>query len=693
MRRVIFKILMCATMATSTLTGCLESNDVFNPNASKEKFEKAWQEVLGSIDPQQDWNAAGQLSVIVGIPYLNGGVTVSAYTAHPLEEGSRMMYRTNLTNGSGNFTMDAPKALDKVFVAIEQEGLYRTYGYYAVTNGTVNVTPNSQMALTKAASDVTRGETKEIGLNASTWDIQGYSFNGQLYSYEELIQLVKDRGNYYYTAPFSNCIAQDEYGAPIGWDFSNAILDESLAIPSTGTFPISVTYLNGVEKSAANPWIVEQGGEMFGPGSPLEEDKAYYTSPKYGELYDLAGMEQLEAGFSIVSKGGEIALPFIYGGTNRINQIGYIYYKEGQDPLTQPHYILMNDASPENNLFCDSWNGGSIRGMDLPTWVDQKLNLSTKIYGTTYKLSFFGENHDQTATYDFPAGYKVVFFIYPQASDLATFNYSVPELNKRISHYYWNQSSPNFMSGCDGSHAHYEWDHSDICRGSVKAASWTFNGMTFAGFEDGTDEDLNDIVFWIEGAYELEPKPLDIGHSTAETEPAPQSWILACEDLGNADDFDFNDIVLSVSYTGGTTATITPLAAGGTLPAEIYYNGTSLGEIHALFGVDETDMVNTNGKQKEAQPISITVPADFTMSVPDMGGISIKVTGKNNGEITIASPDAGTAPQMICVPDIWMWPTERTSILSAYNRFKGWMEDHTSNLDWYTTPETGKVVQ
>ena len=66
------------------------------------------------------------------------------------------------------------------------------------------------------------------------------------------------------------------------------------------------------------------------------------------------------------------------------------------------------------------------------------------------------------------------------------FNYSLPELNKRIQHYYYNYDSPTYQQG------------DDQTRGAVKATAWTSNGMTFMGFEDGgQDEDLNDIVFWV----------------------------------------------------------------------------------------------------------------------------------------------------------------------------------------------------
>ena len=64
-------------------------------------------------------------------------------------------------------------------------------------------------------------------------------------------------------------------------------------------------------------------------------------------------------------------------------------------------------------------------------------------------ISEHQQNHDQEATYNFPAGYHIVFFIAPYQPynpndysnhngeyNVGEYNYSLPELNKRIYAYY-----------------------------------------------------------------------------------------------------------------------------------------------------------------------------------------------------------------------------------------------------------------
>lgn len=257
------------------------------------------------------------------------------------------------------------------------------------------------------------------------------------------------------------------------------------------------------------------------------------------------------------------------------------------------------------------------------------------------------------------------------------------------------------------------------------AALYKYHGASILSFEDwggtftvenGTIKtsgsnsvDWNDIAFVIDGIDDSDIPNIE----NTDTE---QSWLIACEDLGSSDDTDFNDVVFKVTHvSGSSTATITPLAAGGTLKAEIYSGETPVGEIHELLGNSDTDanglyeMLNTsNGKSGyyvvdrttlpytvSAQDVNLGVdPDEFTMSNVaggnNMGGFKIKVTksGTTTDAVTINAPTTGSIPQMICIPDLdWAWPTERTNIGTAYTQFKEWVGD-TNNTTWYEYPAT-----
>lgn len=220
----------------------------------------------------------------------------------------------------------------------------------------------------------------------------------------------------------------------------------------------------------------------------------------------------------------------------------------------------------------------------------------------------------------------------------------------------------------------------------------------YIGLEDNPNvsgRDCNDIVFYIPDAGAGNVTPPDVVDPDNPDTPigkpdTPATWIIACEDLGSVGDYDFNDIVFGVSHVQNTTeATITPYAAGGTLAANIYWNGEDLGEIHDLLGsTSTTTMINTNSKGKPGKSIKVTVDGNFSMS-SNMGGFGLKI---GEAAVKILPPNEGKAPQMICVPGGWAWPTERTNITEAYSGFGEWGANY-NKTEWWTNSKSGTVVQ
>lgn len=557
---------------------------------------------------------------------------------------------------------------------------------------------------------------------------------------KEMQDWTKDN-NKYNNGPYKNCYF------PASVDFTDATVDESQAPLVAAPLGINITYLNGVDKKAAEPWTLAEGKKLYGPLGFFQEQVNYYggsagqihntvTKPELPG-YDLA---KVEAGFSITSTGkndGEIRLPFIYGATQIQDQFGYVYWRDGQDPLTQPHYVLMSDGRPQSNIYFNSWKGTAVGEMQLSTWdlsldSDKMLTTTdaggdTEIYGTEYKLTYFGDNHDQNGTYKFPAGVHIMFFVLPcQMNDDGTinynkqndFNYSLPEYNKRIKHYNWSGTTdPTKPEGTE-----------DMNAGARKATAWMYNGQVYMGFEDGgRDEDLNDIVFWVEGEFTTG----DIIEAFDVTEDSDQEWIFACEDLGGDFDYDFNDVVWRTSQhitvttetettngeVSGTKVTYTIedvkvelMANGGTMPVQLLYNNEVLSkdnktELHEILSgqtIDEETKlykaVNA-GAEKGIDGVSPalihTIAADgkilkiedlsenFKVQVID-GASSIYVTAPNKTK-------GDVIPQVIILPGEWEWPTEHTGINEAYPEFTDWARTSTWT-QWSEVKVEGKTV-
>ena len=708
MRKLLLLCALITASGTFFLSSCSKDSNLYDPNQKVNEYNNSWNQQFGAIDPTQNWNVATTVSATAACPTIAGESEMRIYSDAPLEDESNLMAVTKLTNGAGSISFDAKKAANHVFVSIKNsEGLFKIYNYYAIVNGTVNITPSdyitpTRSGFTRAANNcpVTKGEKKTINLQYKTLAKDAIFWNGNTKTFDEWKQVYQGQSiQYYNPGPFTDeSIVTKNADGSINYtvfDFSHVELKpDAQWVGSVKN--IELTLLNGVAQEEAVPcWTLGQGYKLFGPGSFFMESQKYYCSEKMKLYKGIEGLKKVEKGFSIVTEGGEIKMPVVYGATEKYNRIGYIYYKDGQDPLTQPHYILMNDASPQSNIYFNSWRGQAVGGMELSHWNSTTESIDsyakdTKMYGTSYKLAFFGENHDQEATYNFPAGYHIVFFIAPlygQYSDYnpGDYNYSLPELNKRLGiydnlHKDGNTDCPTY----------------DPTRGAIKATAWTFNGQTFLGFEDGTDDDLNDIVFWIEGQYKTPEPPITVPDPDPLPEPQSESWIIACEDLGNTDDIDFNDVVFSVSHTAGeTTAKVTPLAAGGVLPSNIYHGGNNLGEIHNLINGAQPNangqysMLNTGSKGTPGSAITINVPADYSVT---NHGFTVKVKDQNES-IVLESAEIGTAPQMLVLPGEWAWPTERTPIGTAFPMFVYWSKAANTAIDWYKSPVEGKVVK
>ena len=181
-------------------------------------------------------------------------------------------------------------------------------------------------------------------------------------------------------------------------------------------------------------------------------------------------------------------------------------------------------------------------------------------------------------------------------------------------------------------------------------------------------------------------------------------YYYAFEDLGTTDDFDFNDVIIRVSAPVEGKSTMELVAAGGTMPTYIMYDGerANESEVHTLIGASSvTDMINTGrGAKKDFAFVKEITGLTATTKMDELP-IGISITG-NNGQLinvtrTAATP--GRAPLVVVVSGYssgenagkWFWPTERTKISTAYQQFGAWGANASENEEWYWNYTGGSV--
>lgn len=182
-------------------------------------------------------------------------------------------------------------------------------------------------------------------------------------------------------------------------------------------------------------------------------------------------------------------------------------------------------------------------------------------------------------------------------------------------------------------------------------------------------------------------------------------WRIMCEDLGNTYDYDFNDLVYDVYFTGEAPnyiAHIKVQAAGGTYPIFIGEHNAAH-EAHGLLGHADEYNDNTNLYQPVNVGTGLTGTAEeFTLDMgnstnPDDILIYVDKPGTNSArpKNDFSLPkvhEASDAPQKICIPgNTVKWTLEHKNIELAYPKFTNWVQDETDIYDFGNSSDWTKT--
>ena len=542
-------------------------------------------------------------------------------------------------------------------------------------------------------------DTEYIGNEWSGYyqrNVTGYSIAGGTYVYPAYYKKTKEAG---YT--IGQPTTQGAYYEPTS---------QNVDVKWAGDFYVLNDVYKSVDKETQMP---------FEDLLPLVSSA--YPTPYFHEAEDNRTKWEDDLDFNVelvLTEDGPMTYTYVFYGSIYHNMLGYFYWFETEGMtdaekkaarIAAPRYVPMNDTWPETvtetgkpNLQCYGDQNGSNAhtpgGMDMPQWVDGGIEAHTGHYlqGTTYHMTYFGENYDQPASYTFPEGAHVAFFLITKATANSTNNNGTNQNTKGNGLFYsiqdMNEDQEVFLNSdgekCILNNKHWwasqvgnTWDPSQERpdQGEVAAVFYNYKGSMVLGFEDDVDKDENDMLFFISA-------PINPPHEITDQIDVEMSWVVACEDLGGSYDYDFNDVVfdlgqVDVTYVtttdeGGTTTSSSsvekselyfrPLASGGRRKAYIYYdkNGNEnlesselIGEMHDLLIKDAPYNVPINvGGAWDVDPTTIkpikladidlsnyestTTPAEYAASVEsyvkqELNKIHIVIDNEGTQEATI----------------------------------------------------------
>ncbi len=458
--------------------------------------------------------------------------------------------------------------------------------------------------------------------------------------------------------------------------------DAKFAVDNGGTLAISSDALSGAKRTSKIPdgtdWITRAKDQTKIVLSSTDETMKKLAEGNGQNLVEQGVVETVPSGSAgIISPNKPFTLYPMYWNSKKKHVVG-IYYYEGFNLTRVPVYVDKEGDSQDDLSFypalLDRVWGYAPKAYPAETdaedcWAYTHTNTPGAITGwdSKWNVKFIDNKKFQFSSRGYTVTTKASLWagIYVEVD--GNYYYSDPKLN----------DGKKFFA-----------DH--VVKDGDGTDKTAYSYICFDDPDDSCNEgdrDFNDLVIYI---------PQELTHtSNKEVE-----WTIACEDLGGAYDYDFNDLVFRMTHTAGKdVAHIFPVAAGGTLSAQLFFNDKPISEEwHSHFGKghEPNVMINTGkGPEEHAMKMIHLSDMDEDWSITQFGnnanGLSIRVTRADGSVVSVVGPKKGEAPQMLILPYDWQWPTEQTRITTAYPDFGTWGENYQSS-SWVDNKDAKSVI-
>lgn len=767
-------LLTTTAVAASSLSSCKEEPYIIT---AEEEYTRNFIKEFGLIDPKQDWNLAEGSTVTVKV-----GSTPAEVKAYMKVDNTYYLV-ANLKDVAGDVKIpfDMPEGTKDIMVKINGKR------YYTSPGGTVDpANPQSRELIEPGEGDVAQVSWVDYRLYtaAEIFPII-YPNNERWPDYTNGLGELR-QNTYPDSDPRSHGIIPEK--DPSNYDNPYIIMDFWFKNVDKNGLTIYPMYWNTTVSyhTIGIFYFVDEKGKYCAPGTEgatmVRQDIFYYKnhgSDKQLVDYDARSWSNMIEALSVE----DINAAFNTNYSSIQDAKDALLTEQRNHPLNWGVWSAMSDENAQ-------------------TLLNYLKKSKADKYNTAFEL-FVGFGNNQIQTYILEGGgfddWNLVFdweTVDPQHTYASHgINIKVPS-DLQFGFYLKRHKSEGpsdeygyFYSITEYNCAAYQTEETAIttwtndANGDKKMTNKPFaatykhpaSNNWFFSFEDAadaTDEwDLNDLMFGVLGTFNVDEdddRPgvdhsdvIDKGGDEGDDDNTnevdePYQWLLAVEDLGAKDDFDFNDIIIGITAEvvkneglssdvrkvgdnplsiteDGVSAncwnkvTFTALAAGGTLPAYVYFDSTPLypddqdgiTEWHQWFGHSSGTMINTKyGGANNVKGKKCTIyfgtndDKKFLFSLANLAtdakdsGFKIGINKAENtspDEISddyftkgddgyfIKPSNPGTAPQMFLIPDKWddggkwQWPIERAHIQSCYPDFQEWVQSKDSNTasNWY----------
>jgi hypothetical protein len=628
------------------------------PSDDQQATKDRAKEILGNIDPAQEWNSIKSGSVtITADAQLQDIVKIQILTESPiLNENAKVLAEANVKKGeSVTLSYDAPNVYSQLMAAcVNKNGVY----YQKVFNiGETNVrftsNTSSQVARRAAASEAPTFTTLKLKKPRQ-------SFNAQrtIHSDESAYSIWKD----------------SKWENEQMWDLAdNQTFDKGWKLDEMTNRGHLFRDINGFAdgEQATVEAIVNSALNKY--------DKSGWNG-KRNNLNSVRNSEYFKKNANHIITNGKSPVTLIpiqaYNDEFKQDHIYYYYFKDEDIPagMSEEDYIKQLPKFK------------AIQVERVQT--SQEKNAGAFYRRQEFLLPFFKnapQEGNNAASAIFPAGYKIGFLNQKYSGDSYTATnsgcvYGNGLLNYEVNHF------GQFLSAMDkskGGKIDGGMDFTD-----PRIAMFTANNKTYMCFEEGSDCNFSDLVIEICGGFD---------EQNETPEPEAEAYTMCFEDRPNQADYDLNDVVIRCIRKSKTQLLLSLVACGGNDDVMIQgaegwnHNGK---EVHAIFnasgaGKDGNRFINTmsGGTRLEAVSALVTVPEGVT--IPQYLK-KIYIENKTMGK-TIKIAQKGEPPFAVIVPLDFSYPMERQCITQAYKNFVQWAQNVNASEDWYLFEESDKI--
>ncbi|MBQ8602895.1 MAG: DUF4114 domain-containing protein [Bacteroides sp.] len=695
-----------------SLFACDNSHDnMYDPTWVREQYENQWKLHFGEIDPNQNFNMAKQVTANISIKEdALSEYTFKIYTANPLcDAGAKLLARTKVTTDAEGFA-ETSIAFDAL---VGQENFYvvrvNSYGRRLVESvlakeGKINVEFGLDALALSRATEISDFPTMDCPYTAEDVNkliTDGYRISQGFNNMNNICDI--ERLTYGTGHPLHSLVLDTDFENQLFlelWGYTdvgnNKWVDSGLSV---GDFKVVVAdgvtwsyWKNNPNQEAKLRYvdiIVASGGVL--------ELYSYINMGDFGRIIVMPGGKIVDKTTSTAITFNNNASTSLIYNAGTMEGIRCILQNSGKTYIDH-NGILMGDKISLQNNDCVLTNWGKIDVNIIEGNGNQGTINNACLLRSDEKIQVLYLNQNANTAVECNEIY-VNHVILRENSLLRSkhldmngsgsfIDYKGASGSSALVSALWlgvNNANTKVTGSIYVEVGEFENDADRI--GLETTSKWTKVGEAdFAIFPVYTGNELKESDCTGGGNIPTNNVP--------EQKDETQTWIVACEDLGSIGDYDFNDVVFEVSYANGDTeAYVTALAGGGTLAAYICNGANVVGEIHEMFGFDDiTLMINTgvdyewNGRNGfKGKTVKIEVPSGFAMS-DNMGGFYLKVmNGDGQFENSKIGPSVGVAPQMICVPSPWRWPTETIRINEAYPLFGDWGSGYDYKGHWCLT--------